>query len=116
MPKMETTTISTLSKVLQTFRDENPDMSLTQALTILSILRAGQSGTTVKDVAEDIGITVSSASRNVRALLPAHRKGNAKGLDLINYEHSIEDARLVIATPNADMVALGKRLVKAMKK
>lgn len=112
---MNNATISTLSKTLQAFRDENPDMSLTQALTILSVLRAGQGGTTVKEVSEDVGITVSAASRNVRALLPTHRRGSAQGLDLINYEHSIEDARLVIATPNKAMIALGKRVEKALK-
>lgn len=93
--------------ILEEFRKLDPEMQLQMAATFTLV--AMRPGITMKDMAEILGISQASCSRNVAALSKWHRL-NKPGHDLVySEEDPIERRRKIVK-----LTAKGKRVAETL--
>jgi len=90
MTKEETSVIKKIQKVVEEFRKLDGEMPMQMASTFMVVAR--HQGITMKDIAEKVGVTQSSVSRNIGALGSRHRYGK-EGLKLVKTEEDDIDIR-----------------------
>ena len=95
-------------RFIEEFRKIDPEMPLQMAATFMVV--AIRKGITMKELAETLGISQASCSRNVAALSKWHRL-NREGHDLIYTEEDPIERRRKIAflTPK------GKRIAETLR-
>lgn len=87
-------TVQGLKTLLSVFREVDPEMPAQQMMVLLAV--AEEPDLTMAKLAEVVGISQSSTSRNVAALAQVHRKG-LPGHDLVfAYEDPMERRRKLV--------------------
>jgi len=84
------TTLTTLLKCVEVLRNEDDQMPAQRISAFMYICQ--HDGATMRQVADAIGMDLSTANRNMAALGKTHRTGKA-GHDLIIKEHDAADPR-----------------------
>lgn len=98
-----------LVRVLEAFRELDPDLPIQYAVSFLTIARADDGGISVGELAKRLGIAQSSASRNIAALSAWHSFGKP-GLDLVESREDPRERRRKIVTLTPKGAALALRL------
>ncbi len=98
-----------LVRVLEAFRELDPDLPIQYAVSFLTIARADDGGISVGELAKRLGIAQSSASRNIAALSAWHSFGKP-GLDLVESREDPRERRRKIVTLTSKGAALALRL------
>jgi DNA-binding MarR family transcriptional regulator len=100
--------LAVIARALEAFRARDPDLPIQYALSFLAIAR--NEGSSIRALAERLGIAQSSASRNVAALSLWHSFGKP-GLDLVEAQEDPRERRrkVVILTDK------GRALVRELR-
>ena len=104
----ERQTFRSLFNVFEVMRDQDADMSISQATVFFWVCL--NEGRTQADLRQNLGMPSSTASRSLAALSKVHRLGKA-GLDLIEWTESVTDRRQKELYLTRKGIALRNRLV-----
>lgn len=112
---MKATTYATLDKVFRAFPAVNTRaLTLPQVMTMLAIINAGDNGVTVSELAHNLGLTTSAASRNWRALLSSEEGGEHTGGGLVFQSRDLQDSRVYKIFAKPELMQVGKKLDKIL--
>jgi DNA-binding MarR family transcriptional regulator len=104
--------LRTVERVLEEFRKLDPEMPMQTAMTLILTSRHQdkQDGLSIKDLAEMLGVSTASASRNV-AKLTQHGTKSRDGLQLIeSFEDPVFRVRKCVR-----ITARGNRFLNSLK-
>jgi hypothetical protein len=122
--KEDAGSLEALIRLLEEFRKEDKDMSLSAALTFLQVARIQlekSEGASTGDITRCTGMSPSSSSRNLMYLSEWKakldpKKGKAPGLNLITMGKNLEqDARMTSAQLQPRGVNLADRLLNLLR-
>jgi DNA-binding MarR family transcriptional regulator len=111
---MNTKQTQAMIDALQLFRELKPDMTVNHVLTFLT-LASSDEGVTTEEIQEMLGVTQTSASRNLRLYDHMDTK-DVKGLGLADTMMSRTQVRTKVRVPSPAGKAFIKRLEEVLGK
>lgn len=105
-------TIKSLMNLVEELRKLDPEMQLQTVQVLLAVAHAGDAGVPMTNLADNLGISQASASRNVAALGNKLNRHKQPGLGLLESKEDPADYRRKIVKVTAKGNRMIERLVE----